>query len=321
MKKKHLFVALTFALGLIAVPAFAYGPSLNNPYATETGAPLTVHVDGSYVPTDVVPYAAQGRTYLPLRAACEAMGANVIWNQSNRTATISKNGTIIICTLDSKAMTVNGTVHYNDVAPQVRNGRTMLPIRPIAEALGGTLGYDGYTASVTIDTPSPDAPAPQLPSDTPSKVRWLVEKYYIPTTDLSDPFQGGSWLAYSSRPHTIPGLRYNYNYLFVSPLRNGTQKAIMVGYSNNDGYDSIGVDSYIITSQSSSCYWMKDTWSPFYWHGAGIGGGPGFLKLRYDFQNNGDLNLRRVDFYFQSDSNGPVRLDSTNYTNKTFSRI
>ncbi|MEE0229291.1 MAG: hypothetical protein UEJ45_02200 [Peptococcaceae bacterium] len=95
----------------------------------------------------------------------------------------------------------------------------------------------------------------------------------------------------------------------------------MVGYVNYDGYDNIGVDSYIITSQSSSCYWMKSTGSPFYWHGGGIGDGPGFLKLRYDFQNNGDLNLRRVDFYFQSDSNGPVRLDSTDYTNKTFSRI
>ena len=62
MKKKHLLVlGSTFALGLIVQPAFAYGPSLNNPRHRKE-RPTHRACRMSYVPTDVVPYAAEGRT-------------------------------------------------------------------------------------------------------------------------------------------------------------------------------------------------------------------------------------------------------------------
>ena len=32
----------------------------------------------------------------------------------------------------------------------IKNGRTMLPVRFVAENLGGTVGWDGATSSVTI---------------------------------------------------------------------------------------------------------------------------------------------------------------------------
>ena len=95
MKKKILLIAAALLAAFVAVPAYAYGPSLNNPYAGETGVPLTVHVDGRYVATDVDPYVSNGRTYLPLRAAAESMGAAVTWDNNTRSATVSKDGTVI----------------------------------------------------------------------------------------------------------------------------------------------------------------------------------------------------------------------------------
>lgn len=316
MKKPYLLVALTFLVGLIAIPAFAYGPTLHNPYATENGIPLTVHVDGRYVSTDVDPYTVSGRTYLPLRAATESMGASVNWNPYTHSATIKKDSTIIHCSVGSKAMTVNGVTRYNDAAPQVQNGRTMLPIRPIAEALGSTLDYDSYTASVYIDTPAIDAPAPTIPDNVPNSVRWLVEKYYVPTTDPMDYSKGGSWQAYKRDHYRIPALRYNFNYLFISPMADGTLNAVMVGLSNEGGMENVGVDSMQV-STSPFTYTLKDTWTPHYWNGCGIGGGPGFFNVCYNFDYPvGDLILSKADFYFQ-----PGQLMDSRYTYQPFTRF
>ena len=218
MKKKILLIAAALLAAFVAVPAYAYGPSLNNPYAGETGVPLTVHVDGRYVATDVDPYVSNGRTYLPLRAAAESMGAAVTWDNNTRSATVSKDGTVIRCSVGNTVFTVNGVSRYNDAAPQIVGGRTMLPIRPIAEALGGSLAWDGTTASVTIDTPAADAPAPSLPSDVPYQVRWLVEKYYVP----ADSNGNGSWYYQDTSGRSI----YSRTYLFISEMASGTRQSV-----------------------------------------------------------------------------------------------
>lgn len=281
MKMRHLLPAVTLAAALVAVPAYAYGPSIDNPYASETGVPLTVHVDGKYVSADVDPYITAGRTYLPLRAAAESMGAAVEWDGATRSITVTKDSTVIRCSVGSAAFTVNGTTRYSDAAPEIRDGRTMLPIRPIAEALGGHLEWDGYTASVTIDTPAADAPAPTLPNDIPSEVRWLVEKYYVP----ADGQGNGSWQCVVPSDKVYSALRYTHNYLFISEMANGTKNAVMVGYWNT-GYPNIGADRMDVVTTSGKLQ-LKDTWSPHYWHGAGIGGiASMYLLVDYDYDGD-----------------------------------
>lgn len=289
MKKKLIVMAFALASLLVAAPAFAYGPPLNNPYAGETGVPLTVHVDGRYVSTDVDPYLSGGRTYLPLRAAAEAMGASVRWDGGTNSAIVTKDGTSIVCTIGSGVFYVNGVANYSDAAPQNVQGRTMLPIRPIAEALGGTLEWDGYTASVSIDTPAADAPSPSLPSNIPSQVRWLVEKYYV-----EDDGDNGSWM-YNATDKVHAGLRYDNNYVFISEMKNGKKNAVVVGYSEFDGMGNVGVDSMEVT-ETLSGYTLKDTWTPHYWHGAGIGCSPGYTMVDYTMKDNGNLTLSKSSF-------------------------
>lgn len=281
MKKRNLLFVLALMAALIAVPAYAYGPAFNDPYSGETGVPLTVHVDGKYVSTDVDPYISNGRTYLPLRAAAESMGAAVVWDNNTRSATVTKDGTVIRCTVGSTAFSVNGVTKYNDAAPQIVAGRTMLPIRPIAEALGGTLSWDGTTASVTIDTPAADLAVPTLPSDIPSEVRWLVEKYYVP----ADGNGNGSWQCVVPNSRVGYALRYTHNYLFISEMQNGTKNAVMVGYDNS-GSISIGADSMEVVTTSGKLQ-LKDTWSPHYWHGAGINSSASmYFLVNYDYDGD-----------------------------------
>ncbi len=309
MKKRILLVAAALLAAFVAVPAYAYGPSLNNPYAGETGVPLTVHVDGRYVATDVDPYVSNGRTCLPLRAAAESMGAAVTWDNNTRSATVSKDGTVIRYTVGSTVFTVNGVSRYNDAAPQIVGGRTMLPIRPIAEALGGSLAWDGTTASVTIDTPAADAPAPSLPSDVPYHVRWLVEKYYVP----ADSNGNGSW--YYLNPTGMG--HYTHTYLFVSEMAGGSRQAVKVGCNAYGGtVNAIGVDSFTTTKRGNAIQ-IKDDWTPLYWHGAGIGGGPTFNLEDYVY--NG-ANLQQIGYqtYFNNGVSTPTKYGSYKYTGQTW---
>ncbi|WP_458396877.1 stalk domain-containing protein [Anaerotignum sp.] len=57
---------------------------------------------------------------------------------------------VIILTIDSVIAWVFDEYVTNDVAPEIKNDRTMLPIRFVVEALGGTVTWDEATQTVSI---------------------------------------------------------------------------------------------------------------------------------------------------------------------------
>ena len=58
--------------------------------------------------------------------------------------------TVLKLTIGKMVGIVNGVEKALDAAPIIKNSRTMLPVRFVAENLGGTVGWDGATSSVTI---------------------------------------------------------------------------------------------------------------------------------------------------------------------------
>ena len=61
-----------------------------------------------------------------------------------------KENNEIILTIGSQKISVFGREIQNDVAPKIVNDRTMLPIRIVAESLGGTVTWNGELQRVTI---------------------------------------------------------------------------------------------------------------------------------------------------------------------------
>jgi hypothetical protein len=61
-----------------------------------------------------------------------------------------KNIAEIVLKINDKNFTVNGETKTLDAPPIIKNGRTLLPIRPIVEALGGTVSWDPTEKKVTI---------------------------------------------------------------------------------------------------------------------------------------------------------------------------
>jgi hypothetical protein len=103
---------------------------------------------------DVAPYIKSGRTYLPIRYVADALGVindNIMWNDASQTVTIMKGERVIQLKIGSPVMKVQGTDVTMDVAPEIKDGRTMLPVRFVGQALGATIGYDEATQTVTIE--------------------------------------------------------------------------------------------------------------------------------------------------------------------------
>ncbi|MGC8690674.1 MAG: stalk domain-containing protein [Caldisericum sp.] len=66
-------------------------------------------------------------------------------------ATFEKQITIITLQIGNTSFTVNGEQRYLDSPPVIKNGRTLLPIRAIIEALGGTVKWIADTKTVVIE--------------------------------------------------------------------------------------------------------------------------------------------------------------------------
>ena len=106
-------------------------------------------LDGKEISFDVPPQIINGRTMVPIRAVFEALGATLEWNAATRTAKATIDDYVVECTIDSKTMTACGEKIEMDVAPVIVDGRTLVPVRAIFEALGATVSWDDATKCAT----------------------------------------------------------------------------------------------------------------------------------------------------------------------------
>ena len=105
---------------------------------------------------DVPAYiSAAGYTMLPVRAVATALGINnnnVLWNQASRTVTILYGQRIITMVAGQKVVTVNGNTIPASATVQIKDGRTFLPMRDLATALGVTdITWDAATKTATMN--------------------------------------------------------------------------------------------------------------------------------------------------------------------------
>ncbi len=108
---------------------------------------------------DVPPTIVEGRTLLPIRWVAEPLGAEVGWDGNEKKVTVKLKNTTIELWIGKNIAKVNGVNKPIDpdnskVVPMIINGRTMLPIRFVAENIGCDVKWDGVTKTVTITYPA-----------------------------------------------------------------------------------------------------------------------------------------------------------------------
>lgn len=113
-------------------------------------AAIGINVDGKPLTMDVPPQIVGGRTLVPVRAIFESLGANIAWDDNTKTVTATTPDKTIQLTLNSANANINGTPVTLDVPAQSINGRTMVPARFVAEALGCAVDWDSQNQIVKI---------------------------------------------------------------------------------------------------------------------------------------------------------------------------
>lgn len=84
----------------------------------------------------IAPFMKQGRTLVPVRFVSENFGASVKWDPARNGIQILHDGLTIQLDLGETTMGINGLAKEMGAAPELISGRTYIPFRPIAEALG-----------------------------------------------------------------------------------------------------------------------------------------------------------------------------------------
>lgn len=102
---------------------------------------------------DVQPIIKDSRTLVPFRAILEKAGAKVDWNQEDKKVTAELDGKKIEMTIGQKKIMVDGKEVELDVAPMIKEGRTLIPLRGMFENLGFEVEYEkvGQIHSIEIE--------------------------------------------------------------------------------------------------------------------------------------------------------------------------
>jgi YVTN family beta-propeller protein len=129
----------TTSIGLDSQPvALAVNPTTNKVYVLSEGSNSLIVVDGSATTSSPEP-----------GANTPGAATNTVPANSSTVAGTPATQTISL-TIGQAGYTVNGAVYTSDAAPLIYEGRTLVPIRDVATALGATVSWDAAGQKVTV---------------------------------------------------------------------------------------------------------------------------------------------------------------------------
>ena len=184
MKKLVLAVALSAAL--------TNGQAASAAPAAVNGAP--VDASGSYV--------HQNTTYVPLRTITEALrpDAEVDWVKDR--AVVRAEGLKLTARPGDAYIEANGRTLYAKDGVHLKAGRTLVPVRVLAEALGATVDWNPATGVVSVNGGGSATTQPDYNRE--DKLYWLSR--IISAESRGEPLEGRSQWATWYLTGWIPGL-------------------------------------------------------------------------------------------------------------------
>lgn len=143
-----------------AIPALTGVAALVGLLATApVQAAIQVDVNGRALQfSEVQPVSMNGRIYLPLRDVAEALDADVKWNAATQTVHGSRNGRTFSLPIGRRTALVEGNSVNLDSPARLVSGRTLVPLRFAAEALGAEVNWNAVQQRVAIDLPDGQLP-------------------------------------------------------------------------------------------------------------------------------------------------------------------
>lgn len=108
--------------------------------------PISIVVGGKEINTDFAPVIKNNRTFLALRDVTDALGAELQWDGSTSTATISLEDRVVAITIGSKTIVVNGKKQPLNAEPAylqpiAGESKTYVPLAALSDGLGFQVVY------------------------------------------------------------------------------------------------------------------------------------------------------------------------------------
>ena len=140
-------------------------------FATVTGAwaeDIRVQLDGRILQFDQPAARIAGRLMAPLRGIFEALEADVVYDPATRAIQATKGSRVIQLQMGSREALVDGRTVILDTPADTIEGRTMVPLRFVAEALGAEVKWDAATKTVKLSSTGEQGSVAQTPPPPPN---------------------------------------------------------------------------------------------------------------------------------------------------------
>lgn len=124
---------------------------------------IDIVINNKKVETPDAPYIKEERTLVPLRLISENLGIKVDWNNTNRQVVLKKSSGDILLPIQKDYYLVNGQKVPTEISGEIKNDRTFVPVRLIAELFDRNVGWDNNTKTVLINDKG-QIPAPVVKS-------------------------------------------------------------------------------------------------------------------------------------------------------------
>ncbi|MDQ0193517.1 C40 family peptidase [Paenibacillus wynnii] len=120
--------------------------------AQMTPIAMSIYLDGQRLQPEVEPINLNGTVLVPMNELFKVQGANLSWNNTNKTVTATKGDTTFTYRIGELTANLNDQTLKLTTAGHITNGYTMIPLRFVTEALGNTVKWDPDTRSIQISS-------------------------------------------------------------------------------------------------------------------------------------------------------------------------
>lgn len=262
MKMKQTLLGMALAASLMA-PATAL--------AVPASAADVLSVNGQNLWSQSQAHLVEGgTTYVSLRTVTQALAPNADVTWEDGVAWVRGNGLTLSARPGDQWLMVNDRALYIPHQVRLENGRTMVPVRVLAQALGGTVDWS-QTAGVTL-TPGSGKPAPA--SYTEEDLYWMSR--IISAESRGEPMLGKlavgtvvlNRVASGEFPNTIHDVIFDRKWgVQFAPVANGsvymepTAESVLAAKLVLDGARAAGDSLYFLAPELTDNHWIMENQS------------------------------------------------------------
>jgi hypothetical protein len=154
---------------------------------------VKVLLNGETIVFDTPVEVVNSRTMVPVAVIFESLGMEVKWNDELKRVIATKDGLEVILDIGSDMPRINGVANKIDSPAYIKDSRTMVPLRFVAESTGATVVWDAETRSVLITHSENDDS--QTDSEISTELSYNivdtgVEVFYTDSYEISTIYEG-----------------------------------------------------------------------------------------------------------------------------------